>query len=54
MRLTDAVTLWAAGGALGTAAAAGIAVWAARQSHDAEDGVYVPTGWRGRFTGAIF
>lgn len=31
----DAATLWAAVGALGTVVAAGIAAWAARQSHDA-------------------
>jgi len=35
MRIMDAATLWAAAGAVGTAVAAGIAAWAARQSHDA-------------------
>ncbi len=35
MPVMDAATLWAAAGAVGTIAAAGIAAWAARQSHDA-------------------
>src|SRR5579872_4544918 len=35
MRAMDAATLWAAVGGLGTIVAAGIAAWAARQSHDA-------------------
>jgi hypothetical protein len=35
MRIMDAATLWAAVGALGAVVTAGIAAWAARQSHDA-------------------
>lgn len=35
IRVMDAATLWAAVGGLGTVVAAGIAAWAARQSHDA-------------------
>jgi hypothetical protein len=35
MPIVDAATIWAAVGALGTVTAAGIAAWAARQSHDA-------------------
>lgn len=35
MPVMDAATVWAAVGALGTVVTAGIAAWAARQSHDA-------------------
>lgn len=40
MPVMDAATVWAAVGALGTVAAAGIAAWAARQSRNAAQQAY--------------